>query len=55
MTVEQARDILQEEIQNLTDEEVLTLISGVGGICDTILNVILKNHLTPQREGVYDG
>lgn len=55
MTIEAARQILGEEIQNLTDKEVLILIADVGSVCDTILDVIVNRDLKHIGKGVYDG
>ena len=50
MTIETARHILGEEIQGLTDKEVLTLIADVGSMCDTILDVIISKNLTLELD-----
>jgi hypothetical protein len=41
MTVKEAREILQEEISDLTDNQVIDLIRQVGGICDGILDIFI--------------
>jgi len=41
MTVQQARSILQEEIEDLTDIQVIELIHQVGDICDGILDLYI--------------
>lgn len=46
MTIEKAREILQEEIADFTNEEVLGLIADIGRVCDGILDVIANRDLT---------
>lgn len=43
MTVEKARHILGEEIVDLTDNQVVTLIQQVGGLCDGILDMFVMD------------
>ena len=50
MTIEAARQILGEEIQDLNNDEVLALIADVGSMCDTILDVIVGKDLTLERK-----
>lgn len=58
MTVQRAREILQEEIQHLTDKEVKQLIERTSQSCDVLLDIIETSPdslLTPVKKGVYHG
>lgn len=55
MTIEKARDILQEEAQGLSDVEVNSLIQQTGGICDVFLDILVNGILTPKDKGVLNG
>lgn len=45
MTIERAREILGEEIENLSDSEVQEMIDRDFMLCDALLDVIM---VTPQ-------
>lgn len=55
MSIEQARAILQEEAADLTDGQILDLIQNTGNICDGILDVLVKQHLTQKKKEAYYG
>lgn len=55
MTVQKAKKLLGEEIKDLADEQIMKLINDIGSICDVILDVVIKEHLTHKKENVYYG
>lgn len=44
MTVKQARDTLQEEIEDLCDQEVQQMIDWDFRFCDALLDVIMASN-----------
>lgn len=55
MTTERARELLGDEINTLSDQEVISLIQREGELCDALLDVIVPELLTMQWEGGNNG
>lgn len=48
MTIERTRELLGEDVADLTDEEVLRLIQQRSDFCDVLFEMIEKELLTPS-------
>ncbi len=46
MTIERTRELLGQDVVDLTDEEVLQLIQQRSDLCDVLLEMIEKELLT---------
>jgi len=55
MTIEKVRNILQEEVQDLSDDQILDLIQRTGSMCDVILDLFISNLLTYKKKEAYYG
>lgn len=44
MTVERARELLSNEVKNLSDNDVQKLIDRDYQLCDALLDVIVNSH-----------
>jgi len=42
MTIQRCREILQEEAEGLTDDDILEIIQQAGVLADTILDIELE-------------
>lgn len=50
MTVERTRELLGEDIKDLSDSEVLSFIQQRSDFCDILLEMIEASLLTPVKE-----
>lgn len=50
MTIERTRELLGEDVAELTDLEVLFFIQQRSAFCDVLLEMIKKQLLTPTRK-----
>lgn len=49
MTIERTRELLGEDVADLTDKEVLSLIQHRSDLCDILLEMIEKE-LIPSKQ-----
>lgn len=55
MTVAEARQLLGEDIKDLTDEEVILMISADSQLIDVLFTLYEQNRLTSETKGGKNG
>lgn len=55
MTINRTRELLGEEVKNLSDEEISKLIAQASRFCDVILDLVNRKILTQKNIGVKNG
>lgn len=50
MTIQRTRELLGDEVKDLTDEQITQLIQSTGAFCEELLKVIVTDLLQAQKE-----
>lgn len=55
MTLARTRELLGDEVKDLSDKELLDIIASANRFCDTVLDIILDKLLTENIQSVKKG
>jgi len=55
MTIEKTREILGNDVEELSDAEIIYLIQSTSSVVDSIFDLYIKKNLTRKSKGVQNG